>query len=249
MNRTDLYDDAELYGQQYRAYRDDLVFYRELALDHPGVVLELGAGDGRVTVELARLAERVVAVEPAATMRDAATRRLCEADLQGRVDLRGHDARELGEIGTFSLAVAPFHMLNELLTIDDQDAVLAAVRRSLAPGGAFACDLFVPRFGPAGVLRRETTWRDAAGRDAELWLVQDVDPASQRVESLYLVDRTDETGRVVRTRRRLVQRWLHRFELERALHQAGFTNVRIFGDFDRRPVDADATRYVALATT
>jgi SAM-dependent methyltransferase len=248
VSRSDLYDDPELYALQYRAYRADLAFYRGLALDRPGRVLELGAGDGRVTVELARLAERVVALEPSGPMRAAAAARLAEAGLRERVELLDLDARHVAEPASFELAVAPFHMLNELLTMDDQDAVLTAVRRALAPGGAFACDLFAPRFGPTGVLRREATWRDAAGRDAELWLLQEVDEAEQIVESLYLLDRSDADGRVVRTRRRLVQRWLHRFELERALRQAGFATVRLFGDFDRRPVDATAARYVALAT-
>jgi SAM-dependent methyltransferase len=244
----DLYDDPELYGLQYRAYRDDLAFYRGLALDRPGRVLELGAGDGRVTVELARLAERVVALEPSAPMRAAAAARLEAAGLRERVELLDLDARDLTASDAFELAVAPFHMLNELRDLADQDAVLSAVRRSLRAGGAFACDVFAPRFGPTGVLRREATWRDAAGRDAELWLLQEVDEARQIVESLYLLDRSDPDGRVVRTRRRLVQRWLHRFELERALRQAGFATVRLFGDFDRRPIDAAPSRYVALAT-
>ena len=248
MTRSDLYDDPALYALQYRSYREDLAFYRGLALDRPGRVLELGAGAGRVTVELARLAERVVALEPSGPMREAAAARLEEAGLRERVELLDLDARQLDAADAFELAVAPFHMLNELRGLADQDAVLTAVRRSLTAGGAFACDVVAPRFGPTGVLRREATWRDAAGRDAELWLLQEVDETEQIVESLYLLDREDADGRVVRTRRRLVQRWLHRFELERALRQAGFATVRVFGDFDRRPVDASAARYVALAT-
>ena len=245
---ADLYQDAAFYDLQYRSYRDDLGFYRRLALDRPGRVLELGAGTGRVTVELARLAESVIAVEPSAPMRSAALDRLEQAGLAEKVELRDADARELTESATFDLAVAPFHMLNELRTLADQDAVLARVHRALRPGGAFACDLFAPTFGPTGVLRHEAVWRDAAGGDAELWLVQQVDRAEQIVETLYLLDRVDGQGHIRRTRRRLVQRWLHRFELERALRQAGFATVRIFGDFDRGPVDDRSTRYVALAT-
>ena len=248
MSVRDLYDDAELYDAQYRWYRDDLPFYRELALDRPGAVLEIGAGTGRVTVELARLAERVVALEPAASMRDAARRRLDQAGVADRVELRDQDARELAEAGGFALVVAPFHVLMHLVTLADQDAVLHAARTALEPGGAFACDLFVPRFGPEGVLRREATWRDAAGRDAELWTVQHHHAAEQRIESVYLVDRVGADGLVRRSRRRLVQRYFHRYELERAVLGAGFRDVRLFGDFDRRPLDDDAARYVVLAT-
>lgn len=249
VSASDLYDDAELYDAQYRWYRDDVPFYRDLALDRPGAVLEIGAGTGRVTVELARLAERVVAVEPSASMRAAAAARLDEAGVADRVELRDQDARELDENGGFALVVAPFHVLMHFLTLDDQDAVLRAARSALDPGGAFACDLFVPRFEADGVLRREATWRDAAGRDAELWTVQHHHAARQRIESLYLVDRVGDDGVVRRSRRTLVQRYFHRYELERAVRSAGFRDVRLFGDFDRRPLDDDATRYVLLATT
>jgi SAM-dependent methyltransferase len=245
---AELYDDAALYDAQYRHYRDDLPFYRELALDRPGAVLEVGAGSGRVTVELARLAETVVALEPSPAMRAAAARRLRSAGLADRVELRDLDVRALDEPGRFALAVAPFHALMHLPTLDDQDRAVTAIRRALAPGAAFACDVAAPPAGVDGALRRVDGWRTPEGGRAELFVTQRDHPAEQRLESRYLLDVVDEAGRLTRHRRRLVQRYYHRFELERALRSAGFGSVRLFGDFDRRPVDADARRYVALAT-
>lgn len=248
MTTHDLYDDPELYDAQYRHYRDDLPFYRSLAVDHSGTVLEVGAGTGRVTGELARLAEHVVALEPSAPMRAAAARRLKQAGLAEAVTLRGDDVRDLGGEPRFALIVAPFHVLMHLGGVGEQDAVLAAIRRLLSPGGAFAADVAAPRFGSFDVLRREAEWRDAMGRDAELFLTQHHHPAEQLVESLYLLDRTDRDGRLLRSRARMVQRYYHRYELERAVRGAGFATVRMFGDFDRRPVTDDAARYVVLAT-
>jgi SAM-dependent methyltransferase len=243
-----LYDDASLYDAQYRHYRDDLPFYRELALDRPGEVLEVGAGSGRVTVELARLAEHVVGLEPSAAMRAAAARRLDAAGLASRVELRDQDVRDLDEEGRYALIVAPFHALMHLPTLADQDRALAAIRRALIPGGAFACDVATPPHEADGALRHVDGWREPDGGHAELFVVQRDHAAEQRLESLYLLDVTGADGRVVRRRRRLVQRTFHRFELERALRGAGFSGVRVFGDFDRRPVGADASRLVALAT-
>lgn len=243
-----LYDDAALYDAQYRHYRDDLAFYRGLALDRPGEVLEVGAGSGRVTVELARLAERVVGLEPAAPMRAAAARRLDGAGLAANVELRDQDVRALDEEGRYALIVAPFHALMHLPTLSDQDLALGAIRRALAPGGAFACDVATPPREADGALRHVDGWREPGGGHAELFVVQRDRAAEQRLESLYLLDVTDAEGRVVRRRRQLVQRTFHRFELERALRGAGFDAVRLFGDFDRRPVAADDTRLVALAT-
>jgi SAM-dependent methyltransferase len=245
---TELYDDAALYDAQYRHYRDDLPFYRELALDRPGTVLEVGAGTGRVTAELARLAELVVALEPSPSMRAGAARRLRAAGLDDRVELRGQDVRTLDEAERYALAVAPFHALMHLSTLDDQDRALAAIRRALAPGAAFACDVAAPPTSADGALRRVDAWPAPDGGQAELFVAQHDHPAEQRLESRYLLDVVDAEGGLTRRRRRLVQRYFHRFELERALRAAGFRSVRLFGDFDRRPVDADADRYVALAT-
>jgi hypothetical protein len=99
-----------------------------------------------------------------------------------------------------------------------------------------------------GALRRVDGWSTPDGGQAELFVAQHDHPAEQRLESRYLLDVVDTDGRLRRHRRRLLQRYFHRFELERALRAAGFRSVRLFGDFDRRPVDVDARRYVALAT-
>ena len=44
-------------------YRADLPLWRELAAQHPGPVLEIGAGSGRVALELARAGHAVTALE------------------------------------------------------------------------------------------------------------------------------------------------------------------------------------------
>lgn len=247
MSPGDLYDDAVLYDAQYAHYREDLAFYRGLALDQSGAVLEIGAGTGRVTVELARIAPEVVALEPAAAMRARAEVALNHAGVRERVILHDVDAREYRPERDFALVVAPFHVLMHLPTLADQDAVLKMAAAALGPKGAFACDVFAPRFGAMDVLRREATWATAGGGQADLWLVQHHHAAAQRIESLYLLDETDPAGTLRRRRARLVQRYFHRFELERALRSAGFEQIRIFGDFDRRPVAGDAERFVVVA--
>lgn len=248
MTPRDLYEDAALYDAQYASYRGDFAFYRGLALDTPGPVLEIGAGTGRVTAELARTAPEVVALEPAEAMRARAEANLARAGVRDRVTLLDADARRYRPERRFALVVAPFNALMHLPTLQDQDDVLGMAEAALIPKGAFACDVFAPRFGPLGVLRREASWASAGGGTTDLFLVQHHHPAAQRIESLYLLDETDADGTVRRRRSRLVQRYFHRFELERAVRGAGFGNVRAFGDFDRRPVTDEADRYVMIAT-
>ena len=53
------YEDAERYDRTYRLRRHDVAFYREMAAEHGGPVLELGVGTGRVAIgrPFERLAE------------------------------------------------------------------------------------------------------------------------------------------------------------------------------------------------
>lgn len=240
----DLYADAELYDLLHDGYRDDLGFYRALAEDHGGPVLELGAGSGRVTVAWARAGFEVVAVEPAAAMRARGAARLAAAGLGGRVTWVDADVRTLDLGRTFPLVAAPFHMLMHLPSLDDQDAALRAARAHVGDGGAFATDVFVPRFAPDGVVRVESAW---AGLDGDLATWQFVDPATQTVTTEHRLDRVDADGVVRRRAATLRQRYFHRFELERALRTAGFGRVRAFGGFERGPVTERATSWCFVA--
>ena len=238
----DLYDHPDLYDLLHDDYRDDLPFYRSLADDHGGPILELGAGSGRVTEVLARAGHQVIAVEPSAAMRARGAARL--GALAERVTFWDADMRTLTAQRTFPLVIAPFHTLMHLHSLADQDAALARAAAHTAPGGVFACDVFVPRFAADAVVRVERAW---SRPDADVQVWQHHDPVAQVVVSEHRIDRIDAGGRVVRRRSQLIQRYYQRFELERALRSNGFARVRTFGGFDRSPVGAASTSWVFVA--
>ncbi len=235
-------DDPVLYDLQYAAYRDDVPFYVRLADELGGPVLELGAGTGRVTEALARAGHEVVAVDASAAMLGRAEERLRGL---GGVELVLADMRSLALGREFPLVLAPFNTLMHAYTVPDQDQTLAGVRSHLAPGATFAFDVFQPHLGPLGVMRREATWADLAD-DLDLFLVQYHDPEAQLVESLYYLDERRDDGTVARRKSRLVQRYFHRYELERALAQAGFGSTRLFGGFDKARLLTSSPMIVGL---
>lgn len=248
----DIYALPELYDAQYRTYREDLAFYRRLAEDHAGPVLEIGCGTGRITLEMARVGASVTGVDSSPDMLARARERVDREDAGHRVTLIEADMRALrdhggrsttgtaGETGlapgSFGLAVAPFNTLMHAYTLEDQDRTLAGLFDLLAPGGVFACDVFVPNFGAIGVVRADPAWEAALGPDVDLFLMQDHDPVRQRIVSTYLIHRVDAAGLVRRERARLDQRYYTRFELERAIRAAGFVDVKTFGSFERAPL-------------
>lgn len=208
-------------------------------------MLELGAGAGRVSLALAREGFEVLALEPAPAMRALGETRSREAGLEGAIAWVDGDMRRLDLGRRFPLVIAPFHALMHLHTLEEQDAALRGVLAHLEEGGAFATDVFVPSFGPPGLVRVEPAWHGLEGGDLLLW--QHHDPVGQVIVTEHRWDRVDADGLLRRRSATLRQRYYHRFELERALLAAGFARVRTFGGFGRGPVKPQDGSWCFLA--
>ena len=133
-------------------------------------------------------------------------------------------------------------------TLADQDATLQTVRHHLAPGGVFACDLYTPNFTGLDRLRQVREWEHVGGERVELFLYQTHDADAQLVTSRYYLDRVEEDGTLTRQTATLTQRYYTRFELERALYQAGFTALNIYGGFGKERFSHQASYLVVTAT-
>jgi SAM-dependent methyltransferase len=109
-------------------YRDDLPFWRALAAETGGPVLDIGAGTGRVTVDLAAAGHEVVAldVEPAL---------LAALAHRAAVETVVADACALALGRQFGLIVAPMQTLQLL---DDRPGFLRRALAHLRPGGLLA---------------------------------------------------------------------------------------------------------------
>jgi SAM-dependent methyltransferase len=119
------------------SYTADLPLWRELAERETGPVLDVGAGTGRVALDLAARGHAVTAVDRDPVLLAALRERAAAAGLE--VDARVADATAL-DLGParFGLVLVPMQTIQLL---DDRPAFLRAVRRHLAPGGLFAAAL------------------------------------------------------------------------------------------------------------
>ena len=242
-----IYRSPDIYDAQYQRYRDDIPHYLRLAADNGGPILELGAGTGRLSVALAKAGFEVVGIEASAEMLERGRENALSEGVSESLRLESGDMRELDLGERFPLVIAAFNTLMHLYNLDDQDRALARIREHLSPGGAFAFDLYVPDFGQIGVLRRESEWSEVGGERSELLLVQEHDAASQTIESRYLLDTVGDDGTLRRRTATLRQRYYNRFEIERALRQAGLLRLKLSGDFDGRPYDARSRFMVGVA--
>jgi SAM-dependent methyltransferase len=121
-------------------YEADLAVWRALADDParpPGPVLDVGAGAGRVALDLARYGHEVVALDVDAELLGALRGRAEAEGLAVRVvegDARGFD---LGD-ARFGLVLAPMQTVQLLEGPDGRAAFLRAAAAHLRPGGLLA---------------------------------------------------------------------------------------------------------------
>ncbi len=122
------------------SYRADLHLWLELARRAPeGAVLDVGAGTGRVALELARTERRVIAVDHDPALLQAL--RLRAADMEVDVETQCADARSftLPEHEELALCVVPMQTVQLLGGAQGRLAFLRRARAHLRPGGVLAC--------------------------------------------------------------------------------------------------------------
>ena len=119
-------------------YTADLPLWRELAEREPGPILDVGAGTGRVALDLAARGHEVTALDRDPGLLDTLAGRAREAGTP--VDVVCTDAADLALLGdaAFGLILVPMQTIQLL---GDRPAFLAAAREHLATGGLLAAAL------------------------------------------------------------------------------------------------------------
>jgi SAM-dependent methyltransferase len=223
--------------------RRDVPFWRRVALDADGLVLELGCGTGRIAKPLAHAGVRLIGIDRSAPM----LAQLHRAPSSRLNVLRG-DIRALPFAPrTFASVIAPYGVLQSLLRDRDLDGALDSIARVIEPGGRFGLDLVpdVPRWRE---YRNQIQLRGRTRVGAQLTLIESVRQHRARrlttFEQCYVERRG---GRSTRHRFTLVFRTLSVREMTSRLDRHGFTVEQVLGDYRGRPWDARADVWIVLA--
>jgi SAM-dependent methyltransferase len=145
-------------------YSADLPLWRELAEEASGPVLDVGAGCGRVAVDLARHGHDVIALELDEELLGALAERA--RGLPGAVTPLPGDARDFALAAPVPLALVPMQTVQLLGGRDGRARFLACARAALAQDGILAAALADPYEGfdpsdpvlPLPDLREEDGW-------------------------------------------------------------------------------------------
>lgn len=240
--------------------RRDLPFWRNVARNVGGRVLELGCGTGRLTIPLGRAGVPIVGIDRSVPMLVRAQQRVRRGKLQSRVQLVRGDIRHLPfrgpksrrrakREGGFAMVLAPYGMLQSLLRERDLSATLKAVHDVLEPGGTFGVELVadLPSWEEYRKRVSLTGWRAKRG-SAHVTLTETVRQDRTRHLTIFDQEFTERRGRTSRTHRfALTFRTLSVPQMTRRLEKAGFEVTALLGDYRGGAWDPRAEVWVILA--
>ena len=237
-------DFAREYDRHNSGVSGDVEFYRELAQQAGGPVVELGVGTGRVAIPVVQAGVAVLGLDLSPEMLVICREKAREARATALALAIG-DMRRFALTRPAALLTIPHRAFLHNLTTDDQLATLACCRAALPRGGRLALNVFKPDLGQITdwTERGPDEWEDAPGWPSGARQRHDYDPASQRVG--WTVMLPDVEGRRRRVAIRL--RWVYRFEMEHLLERSGFAVEDLYGDFAGRPLGPLSTEMVWVA--
>lgn len=223
------------------AGRWDHDVYLDLAAElSAGTVVDLGCGTGVFVADLVDRGHRAIGIDPAGPMLDLARRRL---DHPAATWIRG-DA-SAGPTGVADLVVMMGHVSQYFLDDDHWATTLADIRRMLVPGGRLAFETRNPAIDWAGEWTRERTASvhpHPDGGQFTSW-VEVVDVTGTPPASFT---ETHQGHTLLPDGSHLVSTETLRFrtpaEIDGSLHDAGFSIVATWGDWQREPFDPATSR-------
>ena len=240
--------------------RRDVPFWRNLALQAGGRVLELGCGTGRIALPLARAGVPLVGIDRSDAMLKRALTRVRRGKLQAQVRLIRGDIRRLPfatparrtrrqAAPPFAMVMAPYGLLQSLLRERDLTATLEEVHRVLSPGGTFGLELVADLPSWREYRKRVSLkgWRGRRG-GSHVTLVETVrqDPARRlTIFDQEFTERRDGRRRVQQFS--LTFRTLSVPQMARRLERAGFAVTALLGDYRGGAWDERADVWIILA--
>ena len=198
--------------------------------DRPGTILDLACGTGTLTEIFARAGHSMVGVDLSADMLAVAANKFGELPLAQRPLLLQQSMTALRLPFTVDAAFCALDSLNYLLRPEQVQRTFRALARALKPGGCFVFDVHSPEHLAeldGQVFLDET-------EDAYCVWRADYAPRSRILSYAMDIFRLDRDGRWQRSFEEHRERGYSVEELTRWLSEAGFTNIRVYGEFTRK---------------
>jgi len=232
------------------ASKDDINFYKELALKHGKKALELGAGTGRVAIELAKKGVTVWGVDNSRYMLNVARQKLKKenASVKKRVTLKLGDMRKFQLKEAFPFIYIASSTFEHCITEEDQRRCLTSVYDALESKGILAFDISQP-------IRKKqegSWWIDRRKLSVEEEVVRTIFSRRNSKTNIVSVNLFFEVYQNGKLKERYYEygeaRISSKEEVEKILENVGFKVKRVYGNFDKSTYSPKSQRVVFVSS-
>lgn len=216
----------------------DLEFYRQEISPDARKLIDLGCGTGRFAIDMAGRGYTVTALDPAPGMIDFARRQ----DGGNAVDWVVGTAADIPGRLAADAAVMMGHAFQCLTTNQAIEETITAIRTALRSGGRFLFESRNPETAPW----RHWNSREEVSPDG-LGFTVTVDRKVLEIagDLVTFEERFSWSDKMLTSRSTL--RFLGKESIVEHLQKAGFTDIAVFGFWDRRPVSEDSPEMIFSA--
>ncbi|MCY3833730.1 MAG: class I SAM-dependent methyltransferase [Chloroflexi bacterium] len=244
---------ARFYDAENRDKTDDLAMYSRLAAQHPGDILDVGCGTGRVLIHLAQEGHFVHGIDNDRAMLARLESKLVQHPLlREKITYVCADVLRHQTERRFRLLLLTYNALMHFREPAQQISLLQKLRGWLDQDGLLVIDL--PNAGPAFAaddtesLTLERTFLDEeTGHLIMLQSVSLLDRATQVLHIDWIYDEIDGDGAVKRHLAPHQLRYYFLPELRLLLDRCGFSIENVYGDAEGGAYLADSERMIVYA--
>jgi len=223
-----------------------IAFYSELAKTVGGPVLEIACGSGLVTIPIAAQGLTVTGLDLAHSMLEHAHKKAEEQNLNIRwveADARSFD---LGKQFQFILLTG--NAFQAFLHREDQEALLASVKRHLATNGIFSFETRNPSGHDLTNQPEEEfdqSYISVEGYRVSVSFTQRYDPLAQ---IMYWTSyrHWNAGAREHKKETHIACRFTYPQELEALLHYSGFQIIQQYGNWDKETLSASSSSIISI---
>lgn len=195
----------------------------------PELVLDLGCGTGKMTIELAKRGYDMTGVDYSPEMLDEARNRAASKGLSDKILWLMQDIREFELYGTVDVCVSCLDTMNHLVTREDFCTCLKLVHNYLSPDGLFIFDI-------NGKYKFENMYSDKAyvmEEEGYMCVWQNYYNEKSRICDFYItLFKENDSGEYGRYDEEQQERMYTLRSVKKMLNDAGLEFINAYSDFD-----------------
>jgi ubiquinone/menaquinone biosynthesis C-methylase UbiE len=223
-----------------------IAFYCELAKSVGGPALEIACGSGLVTIPIAANGLDVTGVDLAHSMLEHAGKKANEQ--KRNIRWVEADARSFNLDMQYQFILLTGNAFQAFLRREDQEALLASVKRHLAPNGIFAFETRNPSghdLSNQPVEEFDQSYTSVEGHLVSVSFTQSYDPISQIIYwTSYRRWNARESKHNKETH--IACRFTHPRELEALLYYNGFQIIQQYGNWNKEVLSASNPSIITI---